>query len=67
MIRISRASLFVLLMFLLANCASFESETSTATPAPTEMIMTTITPEPSTLGAGFRFSTYGAQPNPGPD
>lgn len=35
--------------------------TSTPLPAPTS------TPEPLTLGAGFRFSTYGIGSNPGPE
>jgi hypothetical protein len=36
---------------------------ATSTPPPTSTPM----PEPPTLGAGFRFSTYGIGSNPGPD
>lgn len=52
--------LYLILCLLLVSCAGDDPLTMTHTPAPTP------TPEP-TLGAGFRFSTYGVTPNPGPD
>lgn len=57
------------LCLILANCASAEPvktaplATDTAVSIPTS----TPTPEPLTLGAGFRFSTYGIGSNPGPE
>lgn len=48
------------LLLLLVSCATDK--------APTVTIAPTLSPTPKpTLGAGFRFSTYGVSPNPGPD
>ena len=52
--------LYLILCLLLVSCAREDSPTTVMTSAPTP------TPEPS-LGAGFRFSTYGVSPNPGPE
>lgn len=52
--------LYLILCLLLVSCAREDPPTTVMTSAPTP------TPEPS-LGAGFRFSTYGVSPNPGPE
>ncbi len=51
-------------MIILYGCTTTPTPLQdTSTPQPTA----TNTPEPLTLGAGFRFSTYGVGSNPGPD
>jgi hypothetical protein len=57
------SSLF-LIQILLAACSP--AETPPTTPMPSQVPPTTA-PIPLTLGAGFRFSTYGIRSNPGPD
>ncbi len=54
--------LFLPLFFLLVLAACTGQPMPTSTPNPTS----TPTPAPA-LGAGFRFSTYGVQHNPGPE
>jgi len=68
---------FIIAIFFIvtAGCANKEELTpaptetiiSTNTPVPTETTFPTNIPELPTLGAGFRFSTYGIGTNPGPE
>ncbi len=55
---------FLGLFIALAGCAA---PTPPPTPAPTSLPPTETPPPAATLGAGFRFSTYGPQSNPGPE
>lgn len=52
---------------ILANCASPEPTIATPVATDTAIPTPTSTPEPLTLGVGFRFSTYGIGSNPGPE
>ena len=54
-------------ILILTNCAGAETAPAVNAPLPTETMTPTSTSEPLTLGAGFRFSTYGIRTNPGPD
>jgi hypothetical protein len=56
---------FGLIARLLTGCVPPTSQPTTTPPIPTAA--PTSTAEPRTLGAGFRFSTYGIGTNPGPD
>ena len=62
-----RIFLFAFLVILLTNCTSLESTPNIPMPSSTETMIPTSTPEPLSLGAGFRFSTYGIGSNPGPE
>lgn len=55
--------------FVCANCANPAPVTTApiATDTAIPISTATATPEPLTLGAGFRFSTYGIGSNPGPE
>lgn len=51
---------------LLVACDADRS-TARPSPVPTAAPLPTATPVPATLGAGFRYSTYGPRENPGPE
>ncbi|MCI0551886.1 MAG: hypothetical protein L0287_13105 [Anaerolineae bacterium] len=63
---VHRTFLFILSL-MLTNCASPAPAIFTPVATDTAISTQTSTPEPLTLGAGFRFSTYGINGNPGPE
>ena len=56
-----------LVAVLVVGCAPGTLTPDTSMPQATATPIPTNTPEPLTLGAGFRFSTYGIGSNPGPE
>jgi hypothetical protein len=58
--------LSLLIIFFLTGCALRQSAALTPDPSPEGRGGQAITPTPS-LGAGFRFSTYGPESDPGPE
>lgn len=64
--RVHSGILFIFSL-VLANCASPTLAMSTPVATSTAISTSTSTPKPPSLGAGFRFSTYGIGGNPGPE
>lgn len=63
-----QAFILAMLLITLTSCAGARPAVDSPPPIATgTMPPPTHTPEPPTLGAGFRFSTYGIGSNPGPE
>ena len=62
-----RTTSIVIVTSFLISCTPIQTSPATSTPTPTAIMPPTNTLEPLTLGAGFRFSTYGIGNNPGPE